>query len=32
MAETMTDAEIKEMVSKKDSDFNSAERAQSADL
>jgi 3',5'-cyclic AMP phosphodiesterase CpdA len=32
MAETMTEAEIKEMVSKKDSDFNTAERAQSADL
>ena len=32
MADTMTEAEIKEMVSKKDSDFNTAERAQSADL
>jgi 3',5'-cyclic AMP phosphodiesterase CpdA len=32
MAETMTEAEIREMVSNKNSDFNTAERNQSADL
>jgi 3',5'-cyclic AMP phosphodiesterase CpdA len=32
MAETMSEAEIREMVSNKNSDFNTAERAQSADL
>jgi 3',5'-cyclic AMP phosphodiesterase CpdA len=32
MAETMSEAEIREMVSNKNSDFNTAERNQSADL
>lgn len=32
MAETMSEAEIREMVSNKKSDFNTAEREQSADL
>lgn len=32
MANTMTEAEIRELVSNKESDFNTAERAQSADL
>jgi 3',5'-cyclic AMP phosphodiesterase CpdA len=32
MAETMSESEIREMVSNKNSEFNNAERAQSADL
>jgi hypothetical protein len=32
MADAMSAAEIREMVSNKNSDFNTAERAQSADL
>lgn len=32
MAETLSEADIREMVSNKNSDFNTAERAQSADL
>jgi hypothetical protein len=32
MAATMSDEQIKEMVSNKHSDFNNAEREQSADL
>jgi 3',5'-cyclic AMP phosphodiesterase CpdA len=32
MADTMSEADIREMVSNKNSDFNTAERAQSADL